>query len=45
MKQRLASPEKLVDLERVAELSGVCQDGQSLVIGATTRHADVADNA
>ena len=45
MKQRLASPEKLVDLGRVAELSGVCQDGQALVIGATTRHADVADNA
>ncbi len=45
MKQRLASPEKLVDLGRVSELSGVCQDGQSLVIGATTRHADVAENA
>ena len=45
MKQRLASPEKLVDLGRVSELAGVCQDGQALVIGATTRHADVADNA
>ena len=45
MKQRLASPEKLVDLGRVAELAGVCQDGQAFVIGATTRHADVADNA
>ncbi len=45
MKQRLASPEKLVDLGRVSELSGVCQDGQSLVIGATTRHADVSENA
>ncbi len=45
MKQRLASPEKLVDLGRVSELSGVCQDGQSLVIGATTRHAEVAENA
>ena len=45
MKQRLASPEKLVDLGRVAELTGVCQDGQALVIGATTRHADVAENA
>ena len=45
IKQRLASPEKLVDLGRVAELAGVCQDGQALVIGATTRHADVADNA
>jgi carbon-monoxide dehydrogenase medium subunit len=45
MKQRLASPEKLVDLGRVSELSGVCLDGQALVIGATTRHADVAENA
>jgi carbon-monoxide dehydrogenase medium subunit len=45
MKQRLASPEKLVDLGRVSELSGVCQDGQALVIGAITRHAEVAENA
>ena len=45
MKQRLASPEQLVDLGRVAELQGVCQEGQSLVIGAMTRHADVAANA
>lgn len=44
LKQRLASPEQLVDLGRVAELQGVCQDGQSLVIGAMTRHADVATN-
>jgi carbon-monoxide dehydrogenase medium subunit len=44
MKQRLASPEQLVDLGRVAELQGVCQDGQSIVIGAMTRHADVAAN-
>lgn len=45
MKQRLASPEQLVDLGRVAELQGVCQEGQSLVIGAMTCHADVAANA
>jgi carbon-monoxide dehydrogenase medium subunit len=45
MKQRLASPESLVDLGRVSELAGVRQEGQSLVIGAMTRHADVADNA
>jgi carbon-monoxide dehydrogenase medium subunit len=44
MKQRLASPESLIDLGRVAELVGVCQNGSSLVIGAMTRHADVADN-
>jgi carbon-monoxide dehydrogenase medium subunit len=45
MKQRLASPEQLVDLGRVAELQGVRQEGQSLVIGAMTRHADVATHA
>jgi carbon-monoxide dehydrogenase medium subunit len=45
MKQRLASPETLVDLGRISELQGVCLDGQSLVIGAMTRHADVAENA
>ena len=45
MKQRLASPEQLVDLGRVAELQGICQDGQALAIGAMTRHADVAENA
>jgi carbon-monoxide dehydrogenase medium subunit len=45
MKQRLASPEQLVDLGRVVELQGVRQEGQSLVIGAMTRHADVAANA
>ena len=45
MKQRLANPEQLVDLSHVADLQGVCQEGSSLVIGAMTRHADVAANA
>jgi carbon-monoxide dehydrogenase medium subunit len=44
MKQRLASPESLIDLGRVAELAGICQDGQSLIIGAMTRHAEVAEH-
>jgi aerobic carbon-monoxide dehydrogenase medium subunit len=42
MKQRLASPEAIVDLNGVAELSGVVLKGRTLVIGAMTRHADVA---
>jgi len=42
MKLRLASPEKLVDLGGIAELSGVRREGNALVIGAMTRHADVA---
>ena len=35
-------PEKLVDLGGIAELAGIRREGQSLVIGAMTRHADVA---
>jgi aerobic carbon-monoxide dehydrogenase medium subunit len=42
MKQRLASPAALVDLKNVAELAGVSREGDNLVIGAMTRHADVA---
>jgi carbon-monoxide dehydrogenase medium subunit len=44
MKLRLASPEQLVDLGGIAELSGVRREGNALVIGAMTRHADVARN-
>lgn len=45
MKARLASPEKLVDLSQIAELSYVKLDGDNLVIGAATTHANVARNA
>lgn len=45
MKLRLAAPEQLVDLGAVKELAGVRKDGDTLVIGAMTRHADVAANA
>ena len=45
MKLRLASPEQLVDLGGVKELAGIREDGDALVIGAMTRHADVANNA
>ncbi|MCZ2823223.1 MULTISPECIES: FAD binding domain-containing protein [unclassified Modestobacter] len=41
MRLRLAAPETLVDLTRVAELRGVREDGDMLVIGAMTTHADV----
>ena len=45
LKSRLASPEKLVSLGRIAELSGVSTDNDgSLVIGATTTHTEVASN-
>jgi len=42
MKQRLASPSALIDLKNVPELAGVKREGDNLVIGAMTRHADVA---
>jgi aerobic carbon-monoxide dehydrogenase medium subunit len=45
MKQRLASPSALVDIGGIAELSGVSREGETIVIGATTRHADVATSA
>ena len=42
MKQRLASPANLIDLSRIEGISGIELKGRSLVIGAMTRHADVA---
>ena len=45
MKQRLMQPEHLVDLGGVSELRGVQVEGQSIVIGAMTRHQDVANHA
>jgi aerobic carbon-monoxide dehydrogenase medium subunit len=45
MKLRLASPKALVDLGRVAELKGIDKKGNTLVIGAMTTHAEVADSA
>src|ERR671933_2334808 len=41
MRLRLAAPETVVDLGRVAELRGVRDDGDALVIGAMTTHSDV----
>ncbi len=42
MKQRLASPSALVDLKSLPELTGMAREGDALVIGAMSRHADVA---
>ena len=42
MKLRLAAPSVLIDIGRVSELAGIAAQGDELVIGATTRHADVA---
>ena len=45
LKQRLAAPSDLIDLAAINEMKGVCRDGNELVIGAMTCHADVAANA
>lgn len=42
MKLRLASPGALVDIARIRELSGICRDGDVVVVGALTRHAEIA---
>jgi aerobic carbon-monoxide dehydrogenase medium subunit len=42
MKLRLSSPEQLADLSGIKELTGIKREGDAFVIGAMTRHADVA---
>jgi carbon-monoxide dehydrogenase medium subunit len=41
MRLRLAAPETVVDLTRVAELRGVREEEDAIVIGAMTTHSDV----
>jgi aerobic carbon-monoxide dehydrogenase medium subunit len=45
LKQRLASPSDLIDLGAIASLQGIKREGNALVIGAMTKHADVASSA
>ena len=45
MKLRFAQPSLLVDIGRLEELSYVRDAGDSIAIGALTRHADLAANA
>jgi len=42
MKLRLANPGTVVDLSGIAELRGIKKEGEAIVIGALTTHADVA---
>ncbi len=44
MKLRLAFPSVLVDVGRVKELDFVREDGDEIVVGALTRHAELARN-
>lgn len=45
MKQRLASPAKLVSLTGIAEMQEVQADGSALIIGGAVTHAEVAAQA
>lgn len=42
LKQRLAAPSALVSLAGIEDMKGVCQDGNTLVIGGGTTHGTVA---
>ena len=44
LRMRLNAPEVVVDLGKIDALRGVRDDGDSIVIGATTTHADVLDH-
>lgn len=45
MKQRLQQPSTVVDLAGIPNLSGITKQGNQIVIGAMTRHQEVADSA
>jgi carbon-monoxide dehydrogenase medium subunit len=45
LKQRLASPSKLVSLLGIDEMKGVSRDGDALVIGGATTHGTIAKKA
>ncbi len=41
LKLRLAKPTELIDLAAIPSLKGITEEGDAVVIGAVTRHADV----
>ena len=41
LKLRLAKPSQLIDLGALPQLKGISEEGDAVVIGAMTRHADV----
>ena len=44
MKLRLSAPEQLVDLSGIKEIAGITKSGDTITIGAMSRHLDVANN-
>jgi carbon-monoxide dehydrogenase medium subunit len=45
LKMRLAKPSQLIDLGAIPALKGIREDGDAIVIGAMTRHAEVNRSA
>lgn len=45
LKQRLAKPSDVVDLNGLKDLAGIKVDGNGVTVGAMTRHHDVASSA
>ena len=44
MKQRLASPEQLIDIRNIKELNFIKEESNNIVIGSTTNHYTVASS-
>jgi aerobic carbon-monoxide dehydrogenase medium subunit len=44
LKQRLASPSDIIDLGAIAELKGIRQEGDRLIIGALTTYSEVVES-
>jgi aerobic carbon-monoxide dehydrogenase medium subunit len=44
LRMRLNAPEVVIDIGRIDSMRGVRDDGDAIVIGATTTHADVGSN-
>ena len=42
LKQRLARPSDLIDISQIGELRGITPDGDTVTVGATTTHGEVA---
>jgi carbon-monoxide dehydrogenase medium subunit len=45
LKHRLNKPSALVDLSGIAEMKGIRREGNAIIIGALTRHVEVANSA
>ena len=44
LKQRLASPSDIIDLGAIAELKGIREEGERLIIGALTTYSEVVES-